>query len=114
MKLNSPISLFLFKMKDIVEKNGFIFVEREQSLQFLADRNMSVDELKEVMLSLETRDCFDWPEADRDPRFAENWTVAEFSPTHCGERLYLKVSIRTDKERCKCLSVKLYTEREAV
>ncbi len=110
MKPEASISLFLCEMKSFVKKNGFIFVERAASRQFLADRNMTQDELKEVILRLEIKDCFDGPEKDRDPRYS-SWTVAEFSPVHCGEKLYLKLSIRTDVERTKVLSVKLYTER---
>lgn len=63
------------------------------------------------MLSLKPEDCFDGPEADRDSRFADKWTVAEFSPTYRMEPLYLKLSIRIDVERVKCLSVKAYTRR---
>lgn len=57
---------------------------------------------------------FDGPEPDRDLRYSEKWTVAEFSPAYCGETLYLKLSIRVDVERCKCLSVKLYVDRKEV
>lgn len=110
MKPEASISLFLRELKVFVEKNGFIFVEREASRQFLADRNMTQDELKEVILGLEVKDCFDGPEPDRDLRY-QYWTVAEFSPTHCGEKLYLQLSIKIDIERVKVLSVKLYTER---
>ena len=72
---------------------------------------MSMDMLTNVILSLEPEDCFDGPEADRDPRFAKKWTVAEFSPMFRGEQLYLKMSIRVDTERAKCLSVKAYIEK---
>ena len=75
----------------------------------MADRGMSLDILSDVILSLRPEDCFDGPEADRDPRFADKWTVAEFSPTYCMEPLYLKLSICADVERVKCLSVKAYT-----
>ena len=70
-----------------------------------------MDMLRDVILSLGPEDCFDGPEADRDARFADKWTVAEFSPTFRNEKLYLKVSIRVDIERAKCLSVKAYIER---
>ena len=70
-----------------------------------------MDMLTNVILSLKPEDCFDGPEADRDPRYAEKWTVAEFSPTYRGELLYLKTSIRVGTERAKCLSVKAYVER---
>lgn len=111
MKLEPQISLFLFHMKSFVEKNNFIFVDREASNQFLADRNMTLEELRSVILSLTVADCFDGPEPDRDPKYSK-WTVAEFSPSYDGEKLYLKMSIRMDVERAKCLSVKLYSERE--
>lgn len=67
--------------------------------------------LTDVILSLKPEDCFDGPEADRDPRYADKWTVAEFAPSFSGESLYMKMSIRVDVERAKCLSVKAYVER---
>lgn len=111
MKTTAQIALFLHQMKSIVEQNGFIFIEREASMQFLADRNMTVAQLESIMLSLSSADCFDGPEPDRDERYRDSWTVAEFAPNYEGEKLYLKLSIRIDAQRCKCLSVKLYSER---
>ena len=90
-------ALFLRQVKLFVEKHGFILVPREQNSSFMAE--------------LEPKDMFDGPEPDRDPRRAEKWTVAEFSPEYEKETLYLKLSVRTDVERCKCLSVKLYVDR---
>ena len=97
-------------MKRIVEERGFIFVDREKSRQFLIEANMNNDQLTAVILGLSVGDCFDGPESDRDPRYAANWTVAEFRPTYKGQRLYLKMSIRHDPDYCKCLSVKPYLE----
>ena len=104
------IELFLRQLKQYVEKNSFILVDREASKQFMASRGMSMDMLTNVILSLRPEDCFDGPEADRDPRYADKWTVAEFAPTYRGELLYLKMSIRVDAERAKCLSVKACIE----
>ena len=111
MKPTALIELFLLQLKQYVEKNSFILVEREASRRFMASRGMSMDMLTNVILSLEPEDCFDGPEADRDPRFAKKWTVAEFSPMFRGEQLNLKMSIRVDTERAKCLSVKAYIEK---
>lgn len=108
-----PVGLFLHEMKEIVEKNGFILVERKASLEFMADLGVTMDELRNVILSLTPSDCFDGPELDRDSRFA-GWTVAEFSPDAFGKTLYLKMSIKLEAERCKCLSVKLYRDRTEV
>lgn len=63
------IGLFLHFMKEIVDKNNFILVEREASLEFMAGMGITMDELKSVILSLTPRDCFDGPEADRDSRY---------------------------------------------
>ena len=104
-------ALFLHQVKLSVEKHGFILVPREQSMSFMAERGMTMDDLRRIILSLEPEDMFDGPKPDRDPRYSEKWTVAEFSPEHEGETLYLKLSVRTDVERCKCLSVKLYVDR---
>ena len=107
-----PRALFLHQAKMFVEKNGFILVAREQSSAFMAERGMTMDDLRRVILALEPKDMFDGQEPDRDPRYSEKWTVAEFSPEYDGETLYLKLSIRVDVERCKCLSVKLYVDRQ--
>lgn len=104
-------ALFLRQVKLFVEKHGFILVPRKQNTLFMAERGMTMDDLRRVILSLEPKDMFDGPEPDRDPQRAEKWTVAEFSPEHEEETLCLKLSVRTDVERCKCLSVKLYVDR---
>lgn len=111
MKPAAFIELFLRQLKHYVEKNSFILADREASKQYMASRGMSMETLTNVILSLTSEDCFDGPEADRDPRYADKWTVAEFSPSYQGELLYLKMSIRVDVERAKCLSVKAYVER---
>ena len=112
MKTSQQISLFLSNLKRFVEKKGFVLVPRKASNEFMAARNMTLEQLKSIILSLEVEDCFDGPEPDRDPKYTDKWTVAEFSPSYCNEKLYLKLSIRMDAEQAKCLSVKLYTERE--
>ena len=111
MKPTASVALFLHQLKHFVEKNSFILVEREASKRFMASRGMSMDSLTDIILSLCPEDCFDGPEPDRDPRFAEKWTVAEFAPRYRDETLYLKMSIRVDVERAKCLSVKAYLDR---
>ena len=45
------------ELKRFVEKNGFIFVNREASLRFISEHNMTMAELKEVILGLEVKDC---------------------------------------------------------
>ena len=67
MKPPALIKLFLRQLKQFVEKNSFILVEREASREFMASRGMSMVMLTDVILSLEPKDCFDGPEADRDP-----------------------------------------------
>ncbi|MEE1274625.1 MAG: hypothetical protein UHI81_09025 [Olegusella sp.] len=111
MKPRTSIELFLRQLKQFVEQNSFILIDRQASKQFMASRGMTMDSLTCVILSLTVQDCFDGPEPDRDPRYAARWTVAEFAPIYNGERLYLKMSIRSDVERAKCLSVKAYVER---
>lgn len=110
----NQIGLFLHQVKRIVGEKGFIFVERKESLKFMVDHDLTMNQLQDLILSLEPRDCFDGPEPDRDPNRSDTWTVAEFSPNAFGETLYLKLSIRFDPDYCKCLSVKLYRERPEV
>lgn len=111
MKPTSLIRLYLLNLKQFVEKNSFILVDREATKEFMASRGMSMGMLQDVILSLTPGDCFDGSEPDKDPRYTDKWTVAEFAPTYCGETLYLKLSMRMDTERVKCLSVKAYVER---
>lgn len=110
MVRSSFVPLFLQRLKRYVAESSFILVDRAANREFMAERGISIQSLKDVILSLTPKDCFDGPEPDRDPRYAKHWTVAEFSPIYNGERLYLKMSIRTDIERAKCLSVKAYVE----
>ncbi len=112
MKTPQQISLFLLYLKKFVEKNGLIVVPRKATIEYMSERNVTPEVLKQLVLRLEAKDCFDGPEPDRDPKRAGNWTVAKFSPSYRNEKLYLKLSVRMDAERAKCLSVKLYTERE--
>lgn len=107
------VGLFLLKMKEIVQKNGFILVERSASLEFMTNMGITMNELENVILSLTPSDCFDGPEQDRDQCY-QGWTVAEFSPRAFGKTLYLKMSIKLEAGRCKCLSVKLYRNRTEV
>ena len=113
MKPAAFIELFLRQLKQFVEKNSFILVDREATRQFMASKGVSMGTLTDIILSLKPEDCFDGPEPDRDPLYADKWTVAEFAPDYQGETLYLKMSIRVDVERAKCLSVKAYVERRA-
>lgn len=113
MKSSAQISLFLSSAKAYVEERGLLFVEREQSPSFLSDRGMIVEDLQRMILELTVHDCIDGPEPDRDPKYANSWTVAEFGPVHNGEKIYLKISVRMDKRRCKCLFVKLWSEKGA-
>lgn len=105
------LPLFLAELKRFVTDGSLIFVPRHASREFMADRGMTTATLKEIILSLEVDDCFDGPEKDRDPRFADHWTVAEFSPSFQGEKFYLKLSICADTRQAKCLSVHAFIER---
>ena len=89
MKHATQILLFLHSMKEFVEENGFLLVQRDASMQFMADNNISVQLLKNIMLELELTDCLDGPEPDRDPKYSSNWTVAEFAPLFESKRIYL-------------------------
>ena len=111
MKPFASIELFLRCLKSFVGKKPLILVDREATNEFMRSRGMSMGMLTDIILSLDPEDCFDGPEADRDPRFADNWAVAEFAPYYLEEKLYLKMSIRVDTEQVKCLSVKAYIER---
>ena len=61
MKSPALIELFLIQLKQFVEKNSFILVTRDASKEFMASRDMSMETLTSVILSLEAKDCFDGP-----------------------------------------------------
>mgnify|MGYP001225449315 CR=1 FL=1 len=106
----NQVGLFLALAKEYVQESGVILVPREQNRDYMASRGMSMRDLESVILALEESDCLSGPEDDRDER-RKDWTIAIFSPEYEGEKLYLKISVRTDARRCKCLSVKLYVDR---
>lgn len=110
MIVKGMVGLFLGQMKSILEQRDIIFVEREASMRFMAERGMSRDDLQERLFALCSKDCFDGPEPDRDARY-EDFTVAEFSPIWDSEKVYLKISICSERVLCKCLSVKPFAER---
>ena len=61
MKSPALIELFLIQLKQFVEKNSFILVPRDASKEFMASRDISMETLTSVILSLEAKDCFDGP-----------------------------------------------------
>lgn len=108
------VRMFLDRIKGIVaDANGRVqIVPRQQNDEFMAERGISEDDVISEILSLTVDDCFDGPEKDRDPRFSDHWTVAEFGPDTCYGRLYLKLSVCDMGPYGKVLSVKAYSERE--
>lgn len=80
MKHRAQMSLFLQAMKRFAFRDGILLIEREVSMSFLSQRGMTMGDLTAIVLSLTPSDCFDGPEPDRDPCYAEHWTVAEFAP----------------------------------
>lgn len=109
---DSQIGLFLFRIKDIVQNGIIQIIPREQNLDFMGERGVSQDEVLDIITALTVDDCFDGPEADRDPKWSDKWTVAEFGPATEYGKLYLKLSICCDDLLGKVISVKLYAERE--
>lgn len=107
MAFKTPIGLFLHYAKQFVSKNGIIFIPRDQNVQYMTSVGMTIKDLEDLIFALDTVDCVRGPEPDKDPTRAAHWLVAIFCPIHNGVELYLKISIRMDKERCKCLSIKL-------
>lgn len=106
------VRLFLARVRDIMESGKVQIVPRRQNLEFMAERGISHEEVFDLILGLSVADCFDGPEPDRDPRFSDQWTVAEFGPQTCYGQLYLKLSICSIGPFGKVLSVKTYSERE--
>ncbi len=107
MAIEAQIGLFLHYAKQFVNKNGIIFIPRDQNVQYMASVGMTIKDLEELVFALDAVDCVRGPEPDKDPKRAAHWTVAIFHPKHNGVELYLKISIRIDEERCRCISIKL-------
>lgn len=107
MGTNFSVGLFLHRMREIIRESGIVLVPREASLQFLATRGMTAQDVEYIAKALKAEDCFDGPEPDRDERYP-GFVVAEFSPIFEGEKLYFKISIDSNAVVCKCLSIKAY------
>lgn len=81
MKPPALIELFLRQLKQYVEQNSFVLVDREASRGFMASRGMSMGMLTDVILSLKPGDCFDGPEPDRNPQYAQSGQSQNSPPT---------------------------------
>lgn len=110
MKPSATIDLFIQLAKLYVRRNGLLIIPRRDTLAFLNETGTTIKDVIHIIKHLDPSMCFDGPEADRDQRRADAWTVAEFSPTWRRKKLYLKISINLSTKRCKCLSIKPYQE----
>lgn len=111
LKPPASVELFLALSKRYVREKGLIIVPRIQNEACMRLYGISPASLEQMVLDLKTGDCFDGPEPDRDERFSDSRTVAEFRVT--GERIdyCLKLSVSSRHKRCKCLSFKPFSDR---
>lgn len=58
MRPTAFIKLYLRQLKEFVEKNSFILVDREATRQFMASRGMSMSMLTDVILPVSQSLCW--------------------------------------------------------
>lgn len=108
----AQVELFLDVVRELARQKRVRLVRRDETMAFLNSHNILLDDVVDVLLGLQTSDRFDGPEPDRDERYRDRWTVAEFAPLTDYGRLYLKLSIVNTHTLGKVLSLKLYREKE--
>lgn len=96
------ITEFLIKFKFFASCPGcFIFVEREKNMQCLAELELNVYDVKEIILGLTYRDYFLGPEPDKDFMGREIWV---FGYNLHGEEIYIKLADNLSHNVAKVVS----------
>lgn len=107
--LKRLIQQYLIKVKEIVIKNGIEFIERDKNLNFMTNLGLTINDVKECILSLTPSNYLSGPSKDHDSRRRED--VFEYLITYKDKELYLKIKIvqLDNKEIVRCIS---FHERE--
>ena len=100
----------LKKIKDVTrkDKNGNLFkinYANPKNCNFMTKHNLGLEDVKNIVLSLETKECFDGPEADRNSKYSGS--VLEFGSYFEDEKIYTKLRYESDK-RTVCMSIHEY------
>lgn len=100
----------LKKIKEVTKKDkkGNLFkinYANPKNCDFLIKRNLGLEDVKNIVLNLKTEECFDGPEADRNPNF--DGSVLEFDSRFEDERIYAKLRYENETKTV-CMSIHEY------
>ena len=96
---DSDVEKYLSSIKNIISNDGKIVVA-SRNREFLAQNNMSVDTIKDILLNLKASD---YEVSDIDLRAKESDMIQIFMPIYKGKKLYLKLKIIGDSIYCMSL-----------
>lgn len=96
----------LYQIKEIarLDKNGdkFIIVSRQKNNDFMKENELTLNDVKNIVLGLELKDCFDKPQFDRNENY--QGFVFKFCPIYADKKLYLKIRLELTT-KVICLSI---------
>ncbi len=94
------VTLFLVLFKELAMKN-FVFAERADTLQTIAQLGITIALAKECVLALTCQDYFRGPIPDESARGGEYW---EFGTTISGQEVFIKLKADATNEVAACFS----------
>ena len=100
----------LKKIKDVTKKdeNGNMFkinYANPKNREFLIKNNLGLEDVKNIVLGLDVKECFDGPEADRNSKYSGS--VLEFDSRFEDERIYTKLRYESE-QKTVCMSIHEY------
>lgn len=96
------LNSFLRSVKKMVSKNKYKFIDRDKNVEFLKDRSLNLDHVKEAILQLSSKDKPKGPEEDRDgyPGY-----VFKFKSEYLtDEVIYIKIRFDPETDEVVCIS----------
>ena len=92
---------FLKEFKRLVSQNKYRIVDRDKTMETIAQLGVDYEFIKETLLKLIPTDYCSGPEEDRDCKGEYLWI---FGKTVDKEEIYIKLKIIEDEEYGKCIS----------
>jgi len=97
--LKRLIVLYLIKVKEVINRDGLIFVERDKNMEMLAKYGLTVDDAKDCILSLTPQNYYQGPLKDKDPNQSENIFI--YLVNYKNIDIYIKLKIINNNETYK-------------
>lgn len=92
------IQQFIANAKELMFKNKYTFIPRTKNLQSLAQNGLTVDDVKDVILELNSNDYYKGPKPDFDS--SHQGDIWEFKKNFDGIQFYVKLKIENDCLKC--------------